>query len=141
MLLRDLVGADSIRFRRFYARRFRRLLPAAVVVLVVSAVVYSALASPVEVAEAEGGFRAAFLYVTNWYFIGQSTDYFGADIAADPVLQFWSLAVEEQFYLLWPLLLGGLFAVARRFGPRRREVVRGLVAVGGLGVVGVGAGR
>jgi peptidoglycan/LPS O-acetylase OafA/YrhL len=130
VLLRDLDGAGSIGFRRFYARRFRRLLPAAAVVLLVSALVYSALASPLEVAEAEGGFRAAFLYWTNWYFIGQSNDYFAADLATNPVLHFWSLAVEEQFYLLWPLLLGGLFAIARRFGARSRRVLWGLVAAG-----------
>ena len=84
LLVRDLVGSGRVGLGRFYARRFRRLLPAAFVVLVVSAVVFSALASPVEVAEAEGGFRAAFLYVTNWYFIAQSADYFGADLATSP---------------------------------------------------------
>ena len=129
LLLRDLDGSGSIRFRRFYARRFRRLLPAAAVVLLVSAVLYSVVASPVEVAEAEGGFRAAFLYVTNWYFISQSKDYFVADIATNPVLQFWSLAVEEQFYLVWPVLLTGLFALTRRFGTQRQRATQALVAL------------
>jgi peptidoglycan/LPS O-acetylase OafA/YrhL len=129
LLLRDLAASGSIGFRRFYSRRFRRLLPAAFVVLVVTALVYSAVASPVEVAGAVGGFKAAFLYVTNLYFIHQSTDYFAADITTNPVLHFWSLAVEEQFYLLWPLLFGGLFVVARRFGERRWPALRVAVAL------------
>jgi peptidoglycan/LPS O-acetylase OafA/YrhL len=117
LLLRDVEATGSVSFRRFYARRFRRLLPAAFVALVVTALVFAALASPVEVADALGGFKASFLYSANWYFIDQSADYFGADLATNPVLHFWSLAVEEQFYLVWPLLLGGLFAATRRFGP------------------------
>jgi peptidoglycan/LPS O-acetylase OafA/YrhL len=132
LLVRDVVGRGGIDFARFYSRRFRRLLPAALVVLVVTAVVFRALASPVEVADAAGGLKAALLYVTNWFFIDQSTQYFGGDVSANPVLHFWSLAVEEQFYLLWPLLLGGLVMVARRFGRSQWRIVRVVVAVGGV---------
>ena len=130
LLLRDLEGGGSISLARFYSRRFRRLLPAAFVVLVVTALVYSALASPIEVTQSVDGFRASFLYYANWEFIAQSSDYFGADINANPVLQFWSLAVEEQFYLLWPLLLGGLFAISVRFRSRQWLMIR-VVVLGG----------
>jgi peptidoglycan/LPS O-acetylase OafA/YrhL len=123
LLLRDLLGTGRIGFARFYSRRFRRLLPAAFVALIVTAFVYVAIASPLEVSDAVGSFKAAFLYVTNWYFIHQATGYFGADITSNPVLQFWSLAIEEQFYLLWPLALGALAWFTRRLEPRRRHVV------------------
>jgi peptidoglycan/LPS O-acetylase OafA/YrhL len=133
LLLRDLQGRETIRLGRFYARRFRRLLPAAFVTLIVTAIVYSAIASPVEIADAVGSFKAAFLYCTNWYFIHESAQYFGADIATNPVLQFWSLAVEEQFYLVWPLLFGGAFALTRRLDAARRlRVIRIGVAVAAL---------
>ena len=127
LLLRDIVARDSIRLGRFYSRRFRRLLPAAFVALTVTAVAYTAIASPAEVSAAVGSFKAAFLYSTNWYFIHQSTGYFGADITTNPVLHFWSLAVEEQFYLLWPMLLGGAFVLTRRIERARRTRV---IAIG-----------
>ena len=133
LLLRDISANGSIRFGRFYSRRFRRLLPAAFVALVVTAAVYTAIASSAEVSAAVGSFKAAFLYSTNWYFIHQAAGYFGADVSANPVLHFWSLAVEEQFYLLWPLALGGVYALTRRLdNPRRMQAIRIVVAVGAL---------
>jgi peptidoglycan/LPS O-acetylase OafA/YrhL len=115
--------------RQFYARRARRVLPAALVTLVITAIVYARIATPVEQVQALGGFRAAFAYVANWYFVHQSTDYFAPDVATSPVLHFWSLAVEEQFYLLWPLALGGLWLATKRAGERQLAVLRALIAV------------
>ncbi|MGZ8751390.1 MAG: acyltransferase family protein, partial [Acidimicrobiia bacterium] len=132
ILVRSLASADGIRGRVFYSRRVRRILPAAFVTLVVTAVVYSVVASPSEVLDALGGFRAAFLYVSNWYFIRQSTDYFAADVNDNPVLHFWSLAIEEQFYLVWPILLGGLVMVTSRLGRGRWWVVRSVVVIAGV---------
>ena len=113
-------------FSRFYARRYRRLLPASFVALVVTAVVYSAIASQAELASAVGAFKATFLYVANWYFIHQSSDYFAAAVNANPVQQFWSLAVEEQFYFVWPILLTALYLATRglqRHAHRVRQIV------------------
>ncbi|MDQ1534747.1 MAG: hypothetical protein QOF28_2508 [Actinomycetota bacterium] len=124
ILARDLAGRGRVDWRRFYSRRVRRILPAALVVLLVTAFVYAAVATPLEVLDAVGGFRASFFYVANWYFFHQSTDYFAANVNSNPVLHFWSLAVEEQFYLLWPLLLGGLYVVSGRAGARRWTVMR-----------------
>ncbi|MGO9876279.1 MAG: acyltransferase family protein [Acidimicrobiia bacterium] len=124
ILLGDLVSAGRINFRRFYSRRFRRILPAAAVMLLVTAVAYVIVASPLQAFIAVSDFRAAFLYFANWHFIQQSTDYFATNVNSSPVLHFWSLAVEEQFYLTWPLLLSGLFVVARLAGRRRWLALR-----------------
>ena len=133
LLLRDIAGRGRVRFGRFYARRFRRLLPAAFVALVVTAMVFTAIASPAEVLNAAGSFKAAFLYATNWYFIHQASGYFGANITANPVLQFWSLAVEEQFYLLWPLALGGIFFATRRLDTTRQlRVIRTTLTIAAI---------
>jgi len=132
LLLRDFRTVGRIDFRRFYSRRFRRLLPAAFVTLIVTAIVYTAVAAPADVHDAIGGFRAAFLYVANWHFIAQSNDYFAADVNANPVVHFWSLAVEEQFYLAWPLLLTGTYLLCRRAGPRQWKLLRLVIAAGFL---------
>ena len=129
VLLRDLAGRGAVRLGRFYARRYRRLLPAAFVVLLITAAIYSAIASPSDALSSVNAFKAAFLYVSNWFFIYRSTAYFGGNIAQNPVLQFWSLAVEEQFYLIWPLALAGLFAITRRRGPAQRNTVVVVVGV------------
>ena len=130
LLLRDLVDG-SVRFGRFYSRRFRRLLPAAFVTLIVTALVFEAV-TPSGAEQAYGAFRAAFLYVSNWYFIRQSTNYFAGTVSTNPVLQFWSLAVEEQFYLVWPVALAGILWIARRSSTHRVAIVRATVAAGGL---------
>jgi peptidoglycan/LPS O-acetylase OafA/YrhL len=134
LLVRDVAHSGAIRFARFYSRRFRRLLPAAFVALVVTAVVFTAISSPVEVSGAVGSFKAAFLYSANWYFIHHASGYFGADISTNPVLPFWSLAVEEQFYLLWPLTLGGVFFLSRRLSDgNRMRAIQVAVALGAFG--------
>jgi peptidoglycan/LPS O-acetylase OafA/YrhL len=114
ILIRELVKRDRVSFGHFYARRFRRILPAAGVMLLGSAFVYAVVATPFEGLVAGGDYRSAFLYYANWHFLWQSADYFAPSVDASPVLHFWSLAIEEQFYLVWPLLLTGLYFVARQ---------------------------
>ncbi len=127
ILVRDLVAGGRVRLQQFYSRRVRRILPASIVVLLITAIVYTLIATPAEALDALGGFRAAFVYIANWYFIRQATDYFAANVNHNPVLHFWSLAVEEQFYLVWPMVLAGLFLLTRRLGRWRWWVLRGVL--------------
>ena len=132
ILLDDLTEQDRVRGRQFYARRARRILPAALATLVITALAYAVVATPAERLNALDDFRAAFLYVANWHFVHQSTSYFAPSVTSSPVLHFWSLAVEEQFYLLWPLVLGALWVVARRIGRGRWWVLRGVIFLAAL---------
>ncbi len=128
---RESTGAMG--FGHFYARRVRRLLPAASVSLAVTAIVFRWMASPAEAATASRSIRAAALYLSNWWFIREDADYFGTAIESSPVLHYWSLSVEEQFYVLWPLVLGGLLWLAARFaGAGSRRFVAAMVVLGSL---------
>jgi hypothetical protein len=113
LLARELLGSGRLRFVAFYARRVRRLLPAALLVLLVTAVAYELVASPAAVSETRGGFVASALYFANWFFLRQANDYFAQGAHPSPVEHYWSLSVEEQFYLVWPALMVGLVFLAR----------------------------
>jgi peptidoglycan/LPS O-acetylase OafA/YrhL len=131
VMLEQHASAGRISLRRFYARRFRRLLPAAAVTLVGTSFAFLLVSTPAERLDVLDGARASFLYVANWQFLGQASDYFGAEVAKSPFLHFWSLAIEEQFYLCFPLLLTGLLAVGKR-----RAAGRGSWLLGALLLLG-----
>jgi peptidoglycan/LPS O-acetylase OafA/YrhL len=130
LLVREIIGTHRLDLLAFYARRARRLLPPAILVLVVTAIAFNMLATPMHVALDKGGFAAAALYVSNWYFLAQSQDYFAVDRDPSPVLHYWSLSVEEQFYLIWPLLLLALVLLTRYRASRLSAVVGGLLLAG-----------
>ncbi|MFL6107681.1 MAG: acyltransferase family protein [Marmoricola sp.] len=121
----------SFRLGNFYARRVRRLLPAAVVVIVATAVASVLVFDVVRRVEMVGDARAALLYYANWHFLGQSTDYFSQDLQESPYLHFWSLAIEEQFYVFFPILIALLVRFRTRFA-RSAALVLGVLFVGSV---------
>jgi peptidoglycan/LPS O-acetylase OafA/YrhL len=110
LLVREVERTGRIQFAAFYARRMRRLLPAAIVVIVATALLARLLLSPLEQREFAPSVAYSALYVSNISFAAEATNYLGGDLNSNPLLHTWSLSAEEQFYLVWPALL---FAVGR----------------------------
>lgn len=113
VLVDDLQRNGTVRLRRFYARRARRLIPAASVTIVGTCLIALAISSSLDRASMVGDARAASLWYANWHFISEANDYFAATGAESPFLHFWSLAIEEQFYLVFPLVVLAAWRLGR----------------------------
>jgi peptidoglycan/LPS O-acetylase OafA/YrhL len=131
-LVERLGTTGRVDFVGFYAARTRRILPAATVTIIATAAAAFVLVSPLRIRDILSDAIASALYVPNILFAVRETDYL-AGTAPSPFQHFWSLGVEEQFYLLWPLALLGAFVLTR--GSRRGV----LVAIGVIGVVSFAA--
>lgn len=133
ILLREVTKSGRISFTEFYARRARRLLPASTLVLIATVVgsyMYLGYSRGNEVA---GDAKWAALFGANWRFIQQGTDYLGAQEPPSPLQHFWSLAVEEQFYFVWPAMVLLLAVVAKRIPLRLKlGVALSLIIAGSL---------
>jgi peptidoglycan/LPS O-acetylase OafA/YrhL len=127
LLLAERTRTGGVAFRQFYARRVRRLLPASVLVLVLTTVAARLVLYPLEFRAAANDAAAAGAYVVNYRFAVEGADYLGAQVAESPVLHYWSLSVEEQFYLLWPLFIVALLGSGL---VRVRRAVAGVAVVG-----------
>lgn len=124
----------------FYARRLKRLLPALLLVLLMVAGIAWMLASPTQQREDAAAGQAAALWLSNFYFSARIINYFSAGLGGNLFLHTWSLAVEEQFYLIWPWLMLFLLGVwtwqGAPFSRKRLAIGLGLLAIASL-ILGV----
>ena len=144
LLLDELGRTGTIDLPGFWVRRARRLLPA-LIVMVLAVVVLRELFPSDAVAAVRDDAVGAFFWVANWVFVFRDTDYFTQGDPPSPLQHTWSLAVEEQYYVLWPLVLLAVAVAARTaeeaprhqaeaaHGPhgRRRRRRRGCGGLGG----------
>ena len=129
-LLSEVLHTGRLRLGRFWARRAKRLLPASLLVLFTTAVAVVALVPAARWPQFLTEVSASTLYVQNWLLASNSVDYLAASgNIPSPVQHFWTLSVEEQFYVMVPLLLLGAAWFARRAGGSVRTAV--LVTVAG----------
>ncbi|MEY4224254.1 MAG: hypothetical protein RIS33_1188 [Actinomycetota bacterium] len=105
LLLREHDNSGTISIGNFYARRARRLLPASALVIVLTAIASWVWLEPLRLKNLGSDSIAAAGFVSNMVFAGRNTDYLQAGIPPSPLQHFWSLSVEEQFYVIWPTLL------------------------------------
>ncbi|WP_353828586.1 acyltransferase family protein [Agromyces sp. SYSU T0242] len=132
-LLREATDRGRIALGAFWARRARRLLPASLLVLLVTALAVVAVVPESRWAQFLREVVAATFYVENWSLSFDAVDYLAAENAPSPVQHFWSLSVEEQFYIAVPLLLVAALAIARRRGLDIRRAL--LLALAGVAVL------
>ncbi len=105
LLAKELNSSGGIDLSRFYARRARRLLPALTLVVVIVCLIQAIIASPIAQMDVLRAALSTVLYSSNLYFARIQLYYFLQGSGKEPLLHTWSLAVEEQFYLVWPIFL------------------------------------
>lgn len=118
LLVREWSETGSIGLLRFWGRRARRLLPALYLLITVVGIVAALWPGVLGSPDLLGSAIATLFYSANWYFISAHANYFAATAAPSPLLHTWSLAIEEQFYLVWPVVVLGVLGV---LGSRRRR--------------------
>jgi peptidoglycan/LPS O-acetylase OafA/YrhL/lysophospholipase L1-like esterase len=132
LLLIEYRARSTIDLRRFWTRRARRLLPA-LLVLMAGVCVYAVFwADPATLPKLRGDGLAALFYYGNWHFIYQGTSYFDQFQAPSPLLHVWSLAIEEQWYVIWPLVLIPLLRWSKGRATKLLPVVLGLAGLSAL---------
>src|SRR6478735_652072 len=124
LLYREVLLTGKVSIGAFWGRRARRILPAATLVTVVTVLASLAWMSLLDARQVAIDALWATAFAANIHFAQQGVFYFAQDTGPSPLQHYWSLAVEEQFYVVWPLLLLGCLTVATLLSPRRLRVER-----------------
>src|SRR3984957_6287551 len=131
LLMHELEERGTLSLRRFYARRIRRLLPMAFVVIAATVIAADLLQSPLDASRTAKDALASALFVANYRFALQQTNYLFTGIGPSPFQHFWSLGVEEQMYIVWPVLL----LMGAKLWGHRRTYPRSAFAILSIGSV------
>ncbi len=129
LLVAEVRRDDTVSLAAFYARRCRRILPAAGVVLVATAGLGAVLLPPLARLDLARDILTCALLGGNWHVIAERTDYLRAGAAPSPLLHYWSFGVEELFYIAWPVVFVGSLLLARRFRLARTTVLAAALTV------------
>ena len=133
LLLNEVAKTGRIDLKSFWIRRIRRLVPAVVTVVVVACALCTVF-NHVMLTKMRPDILPSLLFFNNWWQIAQNVSYFNALGDPSPLTHFWSLAIEEQFYLIWPPLLFAMVSM-HVSKPNTRRVVLGLAAVSALAMM------
>jgi len=120
LLWREVNTTGTVGLRRFYGARARRLLPASATVGVITMIASAVLLPPLQLQSVIDDGIASALYVSNFWFIAEGVHYFGGHQPPSPFQHYWSLGVEEQFYLVWPALIIGTAWLIRLVRRRKK---------------------
>ncbi len=123
IIIKEIGNTGKFNYGAFYLRRAKRLLPASLTILAFTAVFSWLVLPPTVRSDLGRDVLAASLYVSNYLFAFWQNDYQNLNATPSPVIHYWSLAVEEQFYILWPILIYSLWKIGKR-----RAVALGVVA-------------
>jgi peptidoglycan/LPS O-acetylase OafA/YrhL len=139
-LLRGVEKTGTVSFKAFYWNRARRIVPAATAVLIVTCLASAIVFLPFRSHTINVDALFAFAFLSNWWFAYKGTDYFRAVAeTVSPVQHYWSLSIEEQFYMVWPAIIFvvGILIVRKNCSPAHRRLLTGLamatIVVGSLG--------
>lgn len=126
LILSERERTGTIALLAFWTRRAKRLLPALFVMLIAVAFWVGAYGSPFEAIVRRNDIMSSLFYWANWHFISSGEDYFAQFMTASPVRHTWSLAIEEQFYLIWPIVCVIALSAARG----KRKVIAAVCVIG-----------
>ncbi|OZC81301.1 acyltransferase [Rhodococcus sp. 06-418-5] len=134
-LIREREKTGAVSFGDFYVKRARRIIPSAMLVLVVTVALAYALFPAIRAKQTLVDGLYAAVFAANIHFEQVGTDYFQVGQPPSPLQHYWSLSIEEQFYFVWPLLLIALYAVTRRYHRRRNPWIRKAAIFGAMAVI------